>query len=116
MGALFYSYHVGNMLPYDPPARRNQLQQLRVTGSGRTRGWFLTTRVYLTLYGSAATAHYLEQPKNTPAPLTPQETKPETQKCRWRRQAALRRFLVTPAMIGCNYAPDFDGANPHGVH
>ena len=116
MEALFYSYHVGDMLPYDPPARRNQLQWLRVTGSGRTRGWFLTTRVYRTLYGPAATVHYMEQPKTTPDPLAPQETGPETRKCRRRRGNALRRFLVTSAMIGCSYAPDFDGANPHGVH
>ena len=116
MEALFYGYHVGDMLHYDPPARRNRLQRLRVAGSGRTRGWSKTTRVYLTLYGPAATVHYLEQPKTTPAPLTPQENKPETQKCRRRRGNALRRFLVTSAMIGCNYAPDFDGANPHGVH
>ena len=72
MGALFYSYHVGDMLPYDSLARRNRLQRLRVTGSGRTRGWSKTTRVYLTLYGPAATVHYLEQPKTAPAHLTPQ--------------------------------------------
>jgi hypothetical protein len=35
--------------------------------------------------------------------------------CR-RCQNALRRFLVTSAMIGRIFAPDFDGAKPQGVH
>ena len=51
-------------------------------------------------------------------PQTPpalQETSAKTQKRRRRRHNALRRFLAMPAMIRCNYAPDFNGANPQGV-
>jgi hypothetical protein len=60
--------------------------------------------------------YYLERTKATPTPLTLQETYDKTQKHRQRRQNALRRFLVMSAMIGCKYAPDFDGANPQGVY
>ena len=40
----------------------------------------------------------------------------KTQQRRRRRQKALRRFLAMSAMIGREYAPDFNGADPQGVH
>ena len=45
----------------------------------------------------------------------PQKTGAKTQKHHQHCQNALRRFLVMSAMIGRNYAPDFDGAYPQGA-
>jgi hypothetical protein len=61
-------------------------------------------------------AHHLERTNTTSTPPLPWDSNEKTQKCRWRRQNALRRFLVTSAMIGHKYAPDFDGVHPQGVH
>ena len=49
------------------------------------------------------------------APYAPRIRR-KKQKRRRRRQAALRHFLAMSVMIRRNYAPDFNGADPQGVH
>jgi hypothetical protein len=57
----------------------------------------------------------MEQLEGVSVPPLPSIIWKKTPKPRRRRQAALRRFLVTSAMIGCKYAPDLDGPHPQGV-
>jgi hypothetical protein len=92
-----------------------EFQDAGGTESARTCGWFLTTRVYLALQDLPTPAQWLERTNTTPNPPAPQKSGTKTQKRRRRHQNALRRFLATLAMIGRDYAPDFDGANPQGV-
>ena len=50
--------------------------------------------------------------KQHPNTLLPQKSIEKMQKHCRHCQNALRRFLAMSAMIGCNYAPDSDGAHP----
>ena len=72
--------------------------------------------MYLVFKAPPATVQWLEWMNTTLNPPVPQKTGGKMQKRRRRRQNALRRFLAMSAMIGRNYAPDFDSANPQGVH
>jgi len=51
---------------------------------------------------------------NAPSAVDNSPTKTQKQ-CR-HRQEVLRRFLAMSAMIGREYAPNFDRADPQGVH
>ena len=85
------------------------------TASAKTPGGQKPPACFLSFRGPPATAQSLEQTKATHYPPTPQRTDEKMQKHRRRRGNALRRFLAMSATIGRNYAPDLDGAHPHGV-
>ena len=58
----------------------------------------------------------MERTEGNSTPPLASKIHKETAQPRRRRQAALRRFLATSAMIGCKYVPDLDGVHPQGVH
>ena len=113
--ASIYARSRQRRCPGSPLGLPGKFQASRGTGSAKTREGARTTTVVLALPDPQSQWGDVEQIEGVIPPPLRFFICQKMAKPRRRRQAALRRFLTTLLVIGCNFAPDLNHAYPQGV-